>query len=141
MEVLMLLAEHGDRVVSREELLKAVWASVVVGDEALTQSIIKLRRALGDDPRAPSYIETIPKRGYRLIAPVAKSDDVDSHPRRCGGRSPTIAAGRWAPEPFARLDSRRRVRLDRGWSVRFRTVADFCSAGRWCRRLRCRRRA
>ena len=78
MEVLMLLAEHGDRVVSREELLKAVWPGVVVGDEALTQSIIKLRRALGDDPRAPSYIETIPKRGYRLIAPVVKSENIES---------------------------------------------------------------
>ncbi len=76
MEVLMLLADHADRVVSREELLTTVWPGVVVGDEALTQSIIKLRRALGDDPRAPSYIETIPKRGYRLIAPVRKSEDV-----------------------------------------------------------------
>ena len=78
MAVLMLLAEHGDRVVGREELLNAVWPGVVVGDEALTQSVIKLRRALGDDPRKPSYIETIPKRGYRLIAPVAKSDDMGS---------------------------------------------------------------
>src|SRR5688572_3291261 len=78
MEVLMLLAEHADRVVSREELLHAVWPGVVVGDEALTQSVIKLRRALGDDSRSPSYIETIPKRGYRLIAPVGKSDDVSS---------------------------------------------------------------
>jgi DNA-binding winged helix-turn-helix (wHTH) protein/TolB-like protein/Tfp pilus assembly protein PilF len=75
MEVLMLLAEHADRVVSREELLHAVWPNVVVGDEALTQSVIKLRRALGDDPRSPSYIETIPKRGYRLIAPITKPDD------------------------------------------------------------------
>src|SRR4029434_11031901 len=55
MEVLMLLAEHSDRGGSREELLNAVWPGVVVGDEALTQSVIKLRRALGDDPRAPSY--------------------------------------------------------------------------------------
>src|SRR5687768_1421373 len=78
MQVLMLLAEHADRVVSREELLHAVWPGVVVGDEALTQSVIKLRRALGDDSRSPSYIETIPKRGYRLIAPIGKSDDVSS---------------------------------------------------------------
>jgi DNA-binding winged helix-turn-helix (wHTH) protein/TolB-like protein/Flp pilus assembly protein TadD len=70
MEVLMLLADRSGRVVSREELFSAVWPGVVVGDEALTQSIIKLRRALGDNPRSPSYIETISKRGYRLIAPT-----------------------------------------------------------------------
>src|SRR5690242_54737 len=68
MEVLMALAGHAGEVVSREALLEAVWPGVVVGDEALTQSIIKLRKALGDNPRAPSYIETISKRGYRLIA-------------------------------------------------------------------------
>jgi DNA-binding winged helix-turn-helix (wHTH) protein/TolB-like protein/Tfp pilus assembly protein PilF len=70
MEVLMALAARAGQVVSREHLLAAVWPGVVVGDEALTQSIIKLRRALGDNPRAPAYIETISKRGYRLIAPV-----------------------------------------------------------------------
>lgn len=70
MEVLMVLAGRSGGVVSREELLSLVWPGVVVGDEALTQSIIKLRRALGDNPRTPTYIETISKRGYRLIVPV-----------------------------------------------------------------------
>jgi len=74
MEVLMVLADHASHVVSRQKLLDAVWPGVIVGDEALTQSIIKLRRALGDNPRSPSYIETISKRGYRLIAPVGKID-------------------------------------------------------------------
>lgn len=69
-EVLMALAARAGQVVSREALLAEVWPAVVVGDEALTQSVIKLRRALGDDPRHPRYIETIAKRGYRLIAPV-----------------------------------------------------------------------
>lgn len=74
MDVLVLLARHAGRVVSREELLAAIWPGVVVGDEALTQAIIKLRRALGDDSRAPRYIETIPKRGYRLVAPVSNGN-------------------------------------------------------------------
>ncbi len=76
MEVLMVLAEHAGRAVSRERLLATVWPGVVVGDEALTQSIIKLRRALGDNPRSPSYIETISKRGYRLVAPVRQGEGV-----------------------------------------------------------------
>lgn len=81
MDVLMLLAEHVGRVVSREQLFAAVWPGVVVGDDALTQSIIKLRRVLGDDPRSPAYIETISKRGYRLIAPVRQGEAPDSAPR------------------------------------------------------------
>ena len=69
-EVLVYLACHAGDVVGREELLQAVWPGVIVGDDALTQAIIKLRKALGDDARQPTYIETISKRGYRLIAPV-----------------------------------------------------------------------
>src|SRR5688572_143550 len=72
-EVLLFLAHRPGRVVPREELLAAVWPGVIVGDDALTQAIIKLRKALGDDAQAPRYIETIPKRGYRLIAPVEAS--------------------------------------------------------------------
>ncbi|HXK07643.1 MAG TPA: tetratricopeptide repeat protein [Verrucomicrobiae bacterium] len=76
MEVLMVLADRAGEVVSRDDLLAAVWPGVVVGDDALTQSIIKLRKALGDSPRSPSYIETIAKRGYRLIAPVVRGHAV-----------------------------------------------------------------
>jgi adenylate cyclase len=69
-EVLVHLARRAGQVVGREELLSLVWPGVVVGDDALTQAIIKLRKALGDDARQPTYIETISKRGYRLLAPV-----------------------------------------------------------------------
>jgi DNA-binding winged helix-turn-helix (wHTH) protein/TolB-like protein/Tfp pilus assembly protein PilF len=74
MEVLMALADRAGGIMGREELLSLVWPGVVVGDEALTQSINKLRRALGDNSRSPIYIETISKRGYRLIAPVRKPE-------------------------------------------------------------------
>jgi DNA-binding winged helix-turn-helix (wHTH) protein/TolB-like protein/Tfp pilus assembly protein PilF len=89
MEVLAVLAARAGQVVSREELLAAVWPGVVVGDEALTQSIIKLRRALGDNPRAPTYIETISKRGYRLIAPVGGRE---AAPPRVPNRSRRVLA-------------------------------------------------
>lgn len=93
MEVLMALAAHAGEVVSREDLLAAVWPGVVVGDEALTQSIIKLRRALGDNPRAPSYIETISKRGYRLIAPVREAEAAPATGARSRLPSRALAAG------------------------------------------------
>jgi transcriptional activator of cad operon len=68
MEVLVFLADRAGHVVSREELLSALWPGAVVGDDALSQAVIKLRKALRDPAKSPQYIETIPKRGYRLIA-------------------------------------------------------------------------
>jgi adenylate cyclase len=93
MQVLIVLAEASGRVVSREELLSAVWPDVVVGDEALTQTIIKLRRALSDNPRSPAYIETISKRGYRLIAPVRRGATADS----AAPRTPELALPKQTP--------------------------------------------
>jgi DNA-binding winged helix-turn-helix (wHTH) protein/TolB-like protein/Tfp pilus assembly protein PilF len=69
-EVLVALAQHAGQVVSRERLLSEIWKGVTVSDDALTQSITKLRQALGDTTKEPSYIQTISKRGYRLIATV-----------------------------------------------------------------------
>jgi DNA-binding winged helix-turn-helix (wHTH) protein/TolB-like protein/cytochrome c-type biogenesis protein CcmH/NrfG len=73
-EVLVFLARRAGEVVSREELLGALWPGVVVGDNALTQGVTKLRKALGDTARKPVYIESISKRGYRLIAAVQPLD-------------------------------------------------------------------
>ncbi len=72
MSLLVYLAERPGQVVSREALLSAVWPGVVVGDDSLTQAVIKLRKALGDAPAAPTYLQTISKRGYRLVAPVSR---------------------------------------------------------------------
>lgn len=69
-EVLGYLAARAGEVVPRKELLEALWPGLVVGDESLTQTVIKLRKALGDPAREARYVETIAKRGYRLIAPV-----------------------------------------------------------------------
>ncbi|HEV8500466.1 MAG TPA: winged helix-turn-helix domain-containing protein [Casimicrobiaceae bacterium] len=73
MSVLVQLAERAGEVVSREALLAAAWPGVVVGDDSLTQVVIKLRKALGDVAQKPAYIQTISKRGYRLVAPVSRS--------------------------------------------------------------------
>jgi DNA-binding winged helix-turn-helix (wHTH) protein len=55
MELLFFLARHPGEVVSRDDLLAVRWDGVVVGDDALTQAVIKLRKAFGDNPREPSY--------------------------------------------------------------------------------------
>ena len=70
MAVLCYLADRPGQVVAREELEAAVWTGMVVGYDALTSAIIKLRKAFDDDSRKPRIIETVSKRGYRVIAPV-----------------------------------------------------------------------
>lgn len=70
MEVLVYLAARPRQVVSRERLLSDVWGGRFIGAQALTNAIFELRRALDDSPRRPRYIETVTKRGYRLVAPV-----------------------------------------------------------------------
>src|SRR5881409_2756520 len=72
MAVLLHLADRAGQVVGREALLSQGWPGVVVGDDSLTQVVIKLRKALGDDPDRPTYIQTVTKRGYRLVAPVLR---------------------------------------------------------------------
>jgi len=74
MGVLCYLAARPGQVVPREELEAEVWAGMVVGYDALTSAIIKLRKAFDDDSRNPRIIETVSKRGYRLIAPVTPAN-------------------------------------------------------------------
>jgi pimeloyl-ACP methyl ester carboxylesterase/DNA-binding winged helix-turn-helix (wHTH) protein len=69
--VLLHLASHAGRLVSKAELIETVWPGVFVGDGVLKSSIREVRKALGDDSHDPRYIETAHRRGYRLIAPVA----------------------------------------------------------------------
>ena len=70
MEVLACLASRPGEVVTREELEREVWRGALVGYDAVTNTIIKLRKALNDDAREPRFIATIPKKGYQLIAPI-----------------------------------------------------------------------
>lgn len=72
MRLLMCLAESPGTVVTQEQLLNEVWSGVVVGSASVYQSISQLRKVLGDTGAAPSYIETVARKGYRLIAPVRR---------------------------------------------------------------------
>ena len=85
MDLLTYLAAHRGEVVSKDQLLDGVWASVSVSESALTRTVTELRQALGDEADAPRLLETIPKRGYRLIGSVSvvPSD------------AEVIAPGRW----------------------------------------------
>ena len=69
-DALALLLSEAGQLVSKDRFLEQVWRGVPVTDEALTQCVRTLRRQLGDDATAPRFIETVPKHGYRFIAPV-----------------------------------------------------------------------
>lgn len=71
MSVLLHIAEAAPGLVSTEELLARSWPGAVVGDNVVHQVIGHLRKALGDSARAPTYLETLPRRGYRLLQPVS----------------------------------------------------------------------
>lgn len=78
MDLLVVLARQPGIVLAREELESMVWSGMVVGYDALTSAMIKLRKALGDDPHQPQFIETLPKKGYRLIAPVRAAGKINN---------------------------------------------------------------
>jgi DNA-binding winged helix-turn-helix (wHTH) protein len=104
MDVLTTLASHAGRVVSKDDLAAAVWPDVFVTESVITRAIAGLRRALEDDARDPRFIETIAKRGYRLIAeprplaghaPPAAPAGAPAAPSAGSAQSPPYAAGQW----------------------------------------------
>lgn len=70
MKVLLTLAERPNHVVSKDDLMTAVWPGTFVSDDVLTRCISMLRRATRDNPSHPHFIQTIPKVGYRLVAEI-----------------------------------------------------------------------
>jgi len=72
MAVLICLAEHPNDLVSKEKILQTVWPDTFVSESVLTRSISELRRAFEDEAKEPRVIQTIAKRGYRLVAPVSR---------------------------------------------------------------------
>ena len=81
MQVLVCLATHTGQVVSKERLMHTVWPDTFVGDDVLTRAISELRHAFGDDAKHPRFIQTIAKRGYRLIPDCVGLTGTDSESR------------------------------------------------------------
>lgn len=98
MEVLVALAGRAGEVVTREELFATVWKETHVSEHALARAISALRKLFGDDRARPRFIETIPKTGYRLVAPVTDSSD--------DARDEVSGDARDAARESARVDGR-----------------------------------
>src|SRR5215468_1770486 len=69
-EVLRYLVENADRLVTKEELIQAIWPNVIVTDEALSHCVSEVRQAIGDSEQ--TIIATVPRRGYRFVAAVSR---------------------------------------------------------------------
>ena len=72
--VLRYLVTHPERLISKDELVQAVWPDTAVSDNVLTVCMAELRKALGDTTQTPQYIETVPRRGYRWIGHLPTAD-------------------------------------------------------------------
>ena len=94
---LRYLAEHAGQLVSKDELWAAVWPGISVTDASLTMCVSEIRKALGDDPRTPHYIETVHRLGYRFIAPVSNAGS------GCGLRIKPSGGGRRGRRTYCRL--------------------------------------
>lgn len=112
MSLLVCLARQAGDTVRREELLEQVW-NTVVGDEVLSRGVSLIRQALGDDPRQPRFVETIPKIGYRLLERPRPLPEATPAPRAAASTAtiqteqdpdaaedPAAAAEHPAPEPL-----------------------------------------
>ncbi len=142
MDVLVCLAGDPGEVCRREDLLECVWGDVVVSEEVLTRCISELRSALGDTGKTRNYIQTLPKRGYRLLKPVralrsnaiqsissAPNSDFSDHDIGCETVAQAPNAGRSSTTHAGFTRAAMNPRTIKPW-----LVAGFlllCSAGIW----------
>jgi DNA-binding winged helix-turn-helix (wHTH) protein/tetratricopeptide (TPR) repeat protein len=85
-DLLRYLVDHSGRLVSQDEILEALWPETYVNPEVIKKYILSIRRVLGDSPEQPTFIETIPRRGYRFVAEV--TDEAGAAPPE------SVAAGK-----------------------------------------------
>jgi len=109
-QVLIYLLEQRDRLVAKEELIGRIWPDTAVTDNTLEQCLAEIRRALGDNPRQPRFIKTIPRAGYRFIGSVEEiGREAEALPSEnlgrdnAGDRAPSVARSRvrWRPMMIA----------------------------------------
>lgn len=93
MQLLQRLSDTAGEVVSKDQLMRAVWTDTIVTDDVLTRAVSELRKAFQDNSKEPRYIQTVPKSGYRLIANVSydhtKPDPGSRHSQIRTGNSQT----------------------------------------------------
>jgi eukaryotic-like serine/threonine-protein kinase len=130
--LLTILLEHPSEVVARQELREKLWATdtYVDFDDGLNTAVNKLRAALGDDPENPRFVETLPRRGYRFLAPVEIAEQSNGRPQ-----SAAHGNGAAVSHPSATIDDApaiagRRISW-KGWALFAGTVVLLVAAAGW----------
>ena len=101
MDLLLLLVSRQGQVVSKDAMVAGAWAGAAIADSAVTSTVAELRQLLGDQAQDPAYIQTIPKRGYRLIAPVSAAAPAVTPPR-AAAVEPDVPSSVTPAEPLPR---------------------------------------
>lgn len=100
-DLLVFLCQNSHRVISKDELMEQVWVGTLVTENAISRTLVKVRKALADDPKKPQFIITVPRKGYRMVADFVASDTVSNQPQvessidqtdefNCHGKSETL---------------------------------------------------
>lgn len=118
-DLLLYLASRPGEVVTKDQLIAGPWGGAAVADSALTSTVAELRELLDDQPKAPRYIETLPKRGYRLIADVRALEPPPPSPAPVDVAAPAAETVRDADAPAPFRPSRR------PWALAFWLGAAF----------------
>ena len=79
-DLLIFLCQNSHRVLSKDELMEQVWTGTLVTENAISRTLVKVRKALADDPKNPKYIITVPRKGYRMVADFVASDAINFQP-------------------------------------------------------------
>lgn len=99
-DLLVLLVDPRDRALGKQEIFDRVWSDVVVSESALTQAVRVIRRALGDDPREPTFVRTVSRRGYQFVfTPVELEDDSAPWPPEADAGRTAVPRSGGAPLP------------------------------------------
>ncbi|HKW02931.1 MAG TPA: winged helix-turn-helix domain-containing protein, partial [Vicinamibacterales bacterium] len=104
LDLLFLFAERPGTLVTKDDMLRALWPGVAVTDNAITQVVSELRQALGDEPASPRYVETVPRRGYRFIGVVDALAPASAEASAGKPGSADASAGKPATRSIAVLD-------------------------------------
>ena len=77
-DLLVFLCQNSHRVISKDELMEQVWSGTLVTENAISRTLVKVRKALADDPKNPKYIITVPRKGYRMVADFTGSESISN---------------------------------------------------------------
>ncbi|HJU40123.1 MAG TPA: transcriptional regulator, partial [Tahibacter sp.] len=113
-DTLVLLVEHAGRAVSKDDLMAALWPRGFVHESNLTKHIWLIRKALGDSEHDARCIETVPKLGYRFVAPVEIASRADPSPRAVASATPASVADESPEMPDSKPPASRRML---GWAI------------------------